>query len=252
MGVCRPKLFALLAIFALASAAFVTTVAGGSKSSASVTPAPLGKTKYIVFMADGILPVSQAVEPLSDAFLRDVMKETPEETAAYKARAIAFFEERFGLDFSSGDSAQGVTLVHIIASPKLNYRAYTVSGESVPATGWKVRDTAWYAVVGAGGTTLRGTWGGSVGKVVPEGASIPFGDYRIEVEAPDGSPGKPIDMHFQGNAPIPPLAPGTNPVFSCELFSPEFGHGEAFGVTDIRPRPDGQVHFRVRNVLTFP
>jgi hypothetical protein len=243
---------ALVAISALVGAGFATTVAGGSESNASSPPAPLGKAKYLVYLADATLSLSEIVEFRGDLMEREVMKKTPEEIAEFKSQAVSFFRDHYGLDFSAGDSSGSTTLMHVISSPKLNYRAYTVSGERVPASGWEVRDHVWLVAVGPGGTTLHGTWGGSAGRTVPEGTALAFGEYSIAVEKPDGSPGKPIDIHFETIAPVPPMAIGTNPAFACDLTSPDFGRGEAFGAIDIRPRPDGKVHYRVRNVLTFP
>ena len=246
------RTIALVAVSALAGAALATTMAGEDTAGGSpATPAPLGKAKYIVYLADGVLDPAEAVQPRGDYFQREIMKRTPEQIAQNKAEAVAFFRERFGLDFSSGDSIPGATLIASLYSPKMNYRAYTVSGESVPSTGWEVHDGGWLVMVGAGGTTLHGTWGGPEGKAVPEATTIPFGDYHIAVEGSDGSPRDPIVFHYQAIAPVP-LRSGANPLFACELYSPEFGNGEAFAVIDMRPRPDGQVHMRIRNVLTFP
>jgi hypothetical protein len=245
------RALALVAVSAFVGATIATNVAE-SEGGALAHPEPLGKKKYIVLMADAVLPLSEAMEPRGELFQRQVMKRTPEEVSAYKAKAVSFFGERFGLDFSSGDSAQGTTLMHIVSSPKVNYRAYTISGETVPASGWEVRDLSYVAVVGPGGATLHGTWGGSAGRAVPEGSLIPFGDYYIAAEAPDGARRDPIVIHYEAIVPVPPLAPGTNPAFACDLASPEFGRGEAFGAIDIRSRPDGKSHHRIRNVLTFP
>lgn len=220
---------------------------GGDRA---VTPAPVGHKKYLVFMADGTLPSVEALFGNGEAFQRDVMKRTPAEIAANKREAIDFIRDRFGLDFSSGDSVEGVTLLAFALPTAVNYRAYTISGESVPATGWEVRDGGWAAIVGPGGATLHGGWGGTAGKWVPEGTALPFGEYSIAAEAPDGSPRDPIVFRYQGFSPVAPMV-GSTPMFNCELISREFGRGQALGVYDVRPRVNGTVHMMARNVLTF-
>jgi len=129
---------------------------------------------------------------------------------------------------------------------------YTISDESVASTGWQVHDGGWMAVVTAPeGITLHGDWGGSRGQQVTAGSFIPVGDYRIDAESADGSLSAPIYLSYQALVPVPPMTPGTMPMFSCEIWSPDFGRGTAMGVVDVRKRADGQFHVLVRNVLTF-
>jgi hypothetical protein len=221
-----------------------------SATVGAVTPAPLGDRKYLVFMADGILPSPAALLGDGDAFQRDVMKRTPAQVAADKGEAITFFRQRFGVDFSAGDSIDGVTLTPFAVPSAINYRAYTISGESVPAVGWQVHDGGWVGIVGPGGATLHGAWGGTDGRWVPEGTSVPFGNYVVDVEGPKNAHRDPIVLHYQGFIPVLPMV-GSTPMFDCELTSPAFGHGQALGVYDLRTRVDGTVHMMVRNVLTF-
>ena len=243
---------AVLAVLALLAATVVVVEARRSTESTvapSTTPTPVGHRKYMVFMIDTVVS-SLNIAP-GDAFQRDVMGRTPGQIAENRAEAVGHFEKRFGLDFSGGDAADGAVFIGWAAPPSMNYRAYTMSGESVPATGWQVHDGGWMAAVGPGGATLRGDWGGTAGRWVPEGTFIPIGDYRIDVEAPDGSERPPIFLSYRAFTPVPPLVPGTMPAFSCELASPEFGAGTALGAVDLRQRPDGQLHITTRNVLTF-
>jgi len=243
---------AVLAVLALLAATVVVVEARRSTESTvapSTAPTPVGYRKYMVFMIDTIVS-SLNVAP-GDAFQRDVMGRTTGQIAENRAEAVGHFEKRFGLDFSGGDAVDGAVFIGWAAPRSMNYRAYTMSGESVPATGWQVHDGGWMAAVGPGGVTLHGDWGGTTGRWVPEGTFIPFGDYRIDVEAPDGSERPPIFLSYRALTPVPPLVPGTMPAFSCELTSPEFGRGTALGAVDLRQRPDGQLHITTRNVLTF-
>ena len=224
--------------------------AAATEAVGAVTPVPIGHKKYMVFMADGHLDSLAAMAGDGESFHRDVMRRTPAEIDANKREAADFFRQRFGLDFSAGDVTDGVMLLPFAMPPKINYRAYTISGESVPATGWEVRDGGWAALVGPGGATLYGGWGGTAGTWVPEGTAMPFGEYSIDVEAPDGTRRDPIVLRYQGFTPVAPMV-GSTPMFNCELTSAEFGRGQALGVFDVRVRGDGTVHMLVRNVLTF-
>ena len=59
---------------------------------------------------------------------------------------------------------EGATLRPFANADRMNYRAYTVSGEAVPAMGWRVRDGGFMDVVGPDGATIRGDWGGPDGR----------------------------------------------------------------------------------------
>ena len=224
--------------------------AAAAEAVGAVTPAPIGLKKYMVFMADGVVDSLAGLAGDGESFHRNVMGRTPAEIDDNKREAADFFRQRFGLDFSTGDVAGGVKLLPFAIPSKINLRAYTISGESIPATGWEVRDGGWAAMVGPGGATLYGAWGGVAGTWVPEGTSMPFGEYSIDVEALDGSHGDPIVLRYQGFTPVAPMV-GSTPMFNCELNSAEFGRGQALGVFDVRVRGDGTVHMLVRNVLTF-
>ncbi len=220
-------------------------------------PTPAGFDRYLVFMAEGIFD-----NLFGDAefFHRQIMGRTTEQIAEQKAMAIAFFKERFGVDFSASDQASNVTLMLFTLTPDLDYRAYTASGERVPAEGWEIRDGGWIGLVGPGGTTFHGVWGGSVGKTVPEGTLILFGDYNVrrltpsdlnsrgEARLPDASP---ILIHYQSRDPMIPDEDGRS-FLVCDLHSAEFGDGIALGIIWNVQTPDGRTRQLARNVLTFP
>ena len=242
---------AVLVVLAVAATAVVVVEVRRSEDSSTPTastPTPIGHRKYLVFMIDTVVK-NLTFDP-GDDFQRVVMGRTPAEIAHNRAAAVEHLKRRFGVDFSTGDNVDGVTFLGWAAPPATNYRAYTISGESVPAEGWQVHDGGWMGIVGPGGATLHGDWGGSEGRWVPEGTYLPFGDYRIDGEVPDGSL-RPMFLSYRAVQPVPPPMLGTMPSFSCELTSAEFGAGQALGAYDLRQRPDGQFHVVTRNVLTF-
>lgn len=105
----------------------------------SPTPPPLDFDRYLVFMANGVFSPEEMMRD-GATFQHGVMGRSPEEVAANKAEAVAFFAERFGVDFSTSDHVQGINLFGFELTPDANYRAYTISGETLPSDGWVVRD----------------------------------------------------------------------------------------------------------------
>jgi len=116
--------------------------------------------------------------PDGDTFLREIMGHTDEDIAAELGHAEAFFRDRFGLDFAEAEAVDGMKTVEgamldtrgFMVDPRREYRAYIISGESVPAEGWVVRDGGWMASIQEDGATLRGEWGGEDGTEVPGGS----------------------------------------------------------------------------------
>ena len=148
--------------------------AAAAEAVEAVTPVPIGLKKYMVFMADGTVDSLAGLAGDGEAFHREVMGRTPAEVDANKREAADFFRQRFGVDFSTGDIAVGVMLLPFALPSKINLRAYTISGESIPATGWEVRDGGWAALVGPGGATLYGACGaGSPGRGCPRAPRCP-------------------------------------------------------------------------------
>jgi hypothetical protein len=217
----------------------------------SPTPPPLDFDRYLVFMANGVFSPEEMMRD-GATFQHGVMGRSPEEVAANKAEAVAFFAERFGVDFSTSDHVQGINLFGFELTPDANYRAYTISGETLPSDGWVVRDGGWAGLVGPEGITFHGTWGGAEGRDVPPGTIIVFGEYNIRVERPGNAPDRhPIVVPYRSGEPMITDAQG-RALIVCDLVSPEFGEGRALGYFAVEPVGDGLVQATVRNVLTFP
>lgn len=131
----------------------------------SAPPAPEGFEKSLVYMMDGEYdPNDTSGLPDGDTFLREIMGLTEEEIRAELGRAEAFFRDRFGLDFTDVEAVDGVKTIEgatldtrgFMLDPRNEYRAYVVSGESVPAEGWVVRDGGWMVNIQDDGATLLG------------------------------------------------------------------------------------------------
>lgn len=237
----------LLMPVALSGAAQAASTRGNGR-----TPTPKGFDKYLVYMQNGVIDPSTPAPNTGELFQTEVMGRSPAEIEADRQAAIDFYGRRYGLDFSGGDSDGAASFVPFMDARRNNYRAYTVSGENVPAEGWFVDGGGWMVRIGAGGMTLRGSYGGSGGQAVPEGSAMVFGEYFIHRRPGQNGRLDPIIIHFESERPIIGRADGITS-FQCTLTHPQWGEGVAEGVA-VPPLllEDGRVKVAVRNVLTFP
>lgn len=218
----------------------------------SVAAVPDGFQQYMTYMAQP----RQVDEPTVvnyenfKAFQAEVWGRDEADLAAFRAEAIEFFNDRFGLDFSDAaiaadgtQSIPGATLRPSFLPPEREYRAYTIGGMRVPPEGYVVRDSS-FGVRLEPGIVLHGEYGGEQGKVAERGGSVVFGDYNILAPGPGNSGNdRTIEIRFKSGGPIAPNADGVT-VFVCDLVSEQWGEGQARGVVT----PNGEI----RNVLTFP
>lgn len=218
---------------------------------------PEGYDNYLVYLMNGEVDAdAPGLLPEGEFFQTEIMGRTEDEAAADFARAEEYFLDRFGVDFASVEAVDGIKTVDtmmldtrgFMLAPERNYRVYTIAGMDVPDEGWEVRDGGWAVMIGEGGATLYGEWGGAGGKEVEASSMFVFGDYNIDT----GADNDPILIHYQSSAPIVPTSTGVQ-AFSCELTHPEWGTGLANGVI-LPPEDlgDGTIKIAVRNVLTFP
>jgi hypothetical protein len=238
----------------------------GATGAGPGAPVPAGYNLSLVYLANGVFNPTDSnyTPPTGDYFLHTIMGFNDQQIAAWRASLTTFFQNRFGLDFSQGDTSNNVTINgHFMFDPRNNYRAYTISGLSVPSTGYVVRDGGWSISVGPGGTVLHGTYGGATGRAVPAGSAFAYGFYNIQVEptsdtASGGASAQPapapIILHYQSHTPILPPDVSGNMSFQCELvgISPAVGDGLAQGFIGAPlQNPDGTIKVDIRNVLTF-
>jgi hypothetical protein len=213
--------------FGLMVMALVTLAA--SPSSVNPPPEPFGK--YLVYSAAGVYDPSlpPAEGDLAEWFHKEIMGRDDAEIAAERARADAYFQATFGALYTPGSlEAFGV-------DPRLEYRAYFISGMRVPTEGFVVRDGGFRADLSNGGFVV-------------------FGNYNIKVtklvKGPDPAP---IIIHYESVDPIFPTPTGL--FFQCRLSSDDFedfGGGLAQGISSPKTLPDGRVVANIRNILTFP
>jgi hypothetical protein len=225
----------LLLSFLLSALAF-------SAVHAQEVPDPAGFDQVLVYMMTGVYDPDDPnfTPPDGDFWHREIMGRSDEEIEQDRQEALAFFEQRFGI----GEDTEGVEFTSFMVDPRLEYRAYVVSGREVPPEGWVVRDGGWRIDVTAPeGVTLGGEFDGHQ---MPEGGILVFGNYNIDVPGED-----PIIIHYESGGPIVANEFG-EVLFRCDLTSEEFGPGLAQGVSAEQTLEDGRIQANTRNILTFP
>lgn len=208
------------------------------------------------FMANGIFDAADPTytPPTADDFDRVIMGRDDAAVAARKQEAIDYFQERFGVDFSQADFAQGgsIALLHTLNDPRWNYRCYRLPHRPVPPEGLIVNDAQYVMAVVGPEATLYGSWGGAAGTVVPGGTVAVNGEYLIQgsrryrVRDP-----RNIHIRFASVSPIFNAISG-NIKFDCRLQSDYFGTGVALGRQEFYLLSDGMTQIAINNVLQFP
>lgn len=220
----------------------------------AASPVPDGFVKYMVFMMNGVFDPSVPAEDTAEFYQKSVRGRTDSEIAEHRAEAAAYFLDQFGVDFRWSDSDNGVVFFGFMDARRNNYRAYTISGERVPSSGFLVDGGGWmFAVTNPDGVRLHGRYGGSEGIWVPPGTANVFGEYVVHTAAGESEHAtEPIVMRFQSERPIIARSDGVVS-FQCALRHPVWGEGVAEGVS-VPPKvlPDGRIQVAVRNVVTFP
>jgi len=162
----------------LAPIALTQTAHAAPATATGRTPTPTGFVKYLVYMQNGVIDPSTPAPDTGEFFQTEVMGRSAAEIEADRQAAIAFYQRRFGLDFSGGDTDGAASFGPFMDARRNNYRAYTISGENVPGDGWFVDGGGWMVQIGAGGMTLHGSYGGAGGQAVPQGSGMVFGEWQ--------------------------------------------------------------------------
>jgi hypothetical protein len=228
----------------------------GAEDPMGLAP-PSGYVRYLMFMANAEVPI-EMVKPVDGTdFHRTIMKRDDAAFEAQRLAAIQYFRERYGVE--DVDKNPNFFLRAYQVEPFANYRAYQISGEQVPLTGWEVRDGGWEArVINPAGFTWTG--GEFAGQFAPPGTFLLYGDYNIKTDDCGGrkSCDKPreIIMHYRSRCPItipgPKLPEVVTFKFSCEVFSDEYGKGLGQGISQPQLTAAGtRFQYNAREVITF-
>jgi len=212
-------------------------------SAMARSEAPEGFDKYIVYSAAGRFnpDIKPAEGDLATWFHKDVMGRTNEEIATAKAEAAEYFQAQFGPNLPAP--------MPFGLDPRVEYRAYVISGESVPAEGYVVRDGG-FMIVLQKATVLFGRYGGDKGKVVPAGTMLVYGTYNID-RSPNGK--EPLLIQYRSASPVIPHPLEAGFKFDCIAISEEFGRGRAQGFAAHQMLEGGKIQqSNIRTVLTFP
>lgn len=167
-------------------------------------------------------------------------------------QAALFYLTRFGIDVNAPANAGRVSFFPFMLDPRLEYRAYVVSGMKAPDEGWVVRDGGSIMLINdPAGVELGGDF---TGITVPAGTMFFYGEYNIDT----GENKDNIVISYRSGSPVITNQVGLLP-FGCEVaiqpITANFPNGteglaQGFGTTLI-PDSNGFLKANVRNTLTF-
>ena len=171
--------------------------------------------------------------------------------------AIQFFNDTFGLDFSAStpnqqnerffENAKMSPFILPLKDYIMTVNNWFRSGNTRSAC-YLIREGGFAASFSAE-QTLRGSYGGSVGKPARVTDAVFYGFYNIEV-----CKQSPIIIQYQSVTPfrIEPID-GIG-IINDDVYNRVLGHGRTQGIVIIIPDPDEPGRFRVtfRNTFTFP
>lgn len=221
----------------------------------SAGPTPDGYMKAITMISDGTIDDALTAQLDPTDFWMGTLGWDADDIEQNRQDALAFFEERFGLDGEQLMAEGRAIFYPFIVNPGGDYRATTVSGEAVSGAGWNNVDTGWQLMItDPAGVELPS--GQFAGVLMPANSFVVFGSYYIE---PTGIPRRcgrsyrpePIYITYQSGCPIIPDMAGII-TFICELSHPMYGPGQAAGTSMAKFGPGGELTFSTRNYLTFP
>lgn len=217
---------------------------------------PLGYNKYIIIMGNGSYNSPDGTRFLNGleggdgiAFQHKVMGRSDAEIARLEQQAKSFFAQKFGLYAGSDDR---ITFTGFQIDPRNNVRAYSVSDEDTPLSGWEVASGGWQmTVVDPEGLTLGGEFAGRAIHVDP-GTFFVFGDHKIirSEEEDEGENEDAIVIRFKTGNPYE--MPKNGGLVLMDLESDEWGKGSIGGSIVNAVSDDGLLQSRLRSVITFP
>ena len=210
----------------------------------------------VVVPSSLLLPSTQLIDP-DLGFLRDIMLFSEDEIESATQDAIAFFDARYGLDFSlSAPDGLGrrqfknATFFPYVFPPEvrytINFNQWIINGRT---SNWcfENRDGG-FIVAFDGAEKLFGSYGGEEGIPISPGDLLLYGFYNLPVYEQ-----QPIVIQYQSGTPFRFEPVDGFGVINCELHHSALGEGVAQGVFKVTETgEDGMVHVSIRNLFTFP
>ncbi len=198
--------------------------------------------------------------PIGFDFFTDIMKYSQQQIAEATEEAIAFFNERYGLDFSSAqpnefgirvlENATFVPYANDDLGFVVNFNTWIKTGIQHSRC-YPIRDGGCLVTpIPSPGLqqTLRGTYGGVNGLPLGQGEAIAWGIYNIRVS----SRRPPIIIEYKSNTPIRIEPVDGTLILNLDLFHQELGTGRALGALRITPTDAGMFQYSYRSTITFP
>lgn len=152
-----------------------------------------------------------------DYFHTEVMGRTLAEVSALEAEAKQFFLGSFGVDVDDPANMGKIFFRRYYRDPRINLRAYVVSGTIVPNEGWEVHEGGW-SLVFLEDYTLGGE---HAGEVAPAGTSLKWGEQKIEVTRGHGRWRRVVGeiVVAQRSGVVAATAPNGILICHCETFA---------------------------------
>lgn len=214
--------------------------------------APDGYTGYITYIGNGQAGLDSLyfvdIGPSAIQCFQNVLGRDQAAIGQHLQDAIDYSQNVMGLTVSPLDAqgnpfnpnAPAWALPYSLRSD-IGVRAYVVSGEKVPSSGWEVRDCGWQIVcVNPSGCGLGGDF---AGETLNAGSGFAYGDYIIRGDKKD------YFLPFTPAALVDQV--GTRTYFKWNIESADFGSCVAQGI--INPAIDtdaGIVKHNIRNTIT--
>ena len=231
-----------------------------------VDVAPDHLERFMNYMGDGIFDPNDPhyTPPTGDYWHRVIRGRTDEEIAELRDEAAAFFADKFGVDVDDPAMQGRARLEAFMFDPRMDIRAFTISGETVPPEGYPIEDGGFRLVVtDPFGVTLGGDF---PGVQVPQNTVGLYGEWVIKL------PHKPIRFkndnsfknhteyqekrelifEYQSGNLLYPNADGAE-IFVCPARAKD-GSAEGLFAGYFRlplQLPDGKLMARVRGVATL-
>ena len=213
-----------------------------------------------VATADQVLdaPIGAVPDP-ELTFFRDVLKFRDEDIRHAAEDALRFFNETYGLDFSTSLPPndqhelffENAKLNPFFLSKEIKF---TITSNNWIRTG-STRSSCYtlsdggFQVSFLGDQTLYGSYGGPEGKPVGIGNALGYGFFSIDV-----CQQSPIILQFQTATPLRAEPIDGISIINQDMYNHVLGYGKGQGIVHFRPDPynPGKYRLTIRNAITFP